>query len=77
MTRAVTSGDKVKSVSKCLESVDSCEGRERLAKLLESLPYPHYAPAPEGLLVRIEASGKRTTGRFVNRKFQPIRATRK
>jgi hypothetical protein len=38
------------------------------------LPYPHFEPAPgsAGLLVRIEANGKRTTGRFVNRKFQPV-----
>jgi len=28
-------------------------------------------------LVRIEANGKRTTGRFVNRKFQRTRAAKK
>jgi hypothetical protein len=27
-----------------------------------------------GLLVRIEASGKRMTGRFVNRKFRPVKS---
>jgi hypothetical protein len=43
------------------------------------LPYPHYEPAPDspGLLVRIEANGKRTTGRFVNRKFQEAKSGRK
>ena len=57
--------------------MDSAEGRKRLAEHLKSLPYPHFEPAPgsAGLLVRIEANGKRTTGRFVNRKFQPARST--
>jgi hypothetical protein len=42
---------------------------------LKSRPYPHYEAAAEapGLLVRIEADGKRTVGRFVNRQFQPIK----
>lgn len=66
-------------LSECLHSVDSPEGRKRLAAHLKSLPYPHYEPAPDspGVLVRIEANGKRTTGRFVNRKFQEIKSGRK
>lgn len=60
-----------KSLSACLDSVDSPEGRRRVADHLESLPFPHYAPAPgrPGLLVRIEADGTRTVGRFLNRRF--------
>jgi len=62
-------------LSACLESVDLAEGRQRLSKYLASQPYPHYEPAPcaPGLLVRIEANGKRALGRFVNRKFQVVR----
>jgi hypothetical protein len=74
---ALSKAAKVKPLSACLQSVDSPEGRQRLAEHLNSLPYPHYQPALGGLLVRIEADGKRTTGRFVNRKFQPVRAAKK
>jgi ParD-like antitoxin of type II bacterial toxin-antitoxin system len=70
---------KAKPLSACLQSIDSGEGRRRLTEHLRSLPYPHYEAAPggKGLLVRIEANGKRTTGRFVNRKFQPVRAAKR
>ena len=63
-------------LSACLESVDSPEGRQRVADLLESGPFPHYQAHPDrpGLLVRIDANGSRTVGRFVRRQFQPIRA---
>ncbi len=73
---ALCNAGKAKSLSACLQSVDSPEGRQRLAEHLKTLPFPHYEAAPGGLLVRIEADGKRTTGRFVNRKFQPVRAAR-
>ena len=61
-------------LSECLETVDSAEGRNRLDKYLDTIPYPHYAPAPNkpGLLVRTDKKGKRTVGRFVNRHFQPV-----
>jgi ParD-like antitoxin of type II ParDE toxin-antitoxin system len=74
---ALAKSAMVKPLSACLQSVDSPEGRQRLAEHLNSLPYPHYESAPGGLLVRIEANGKRTTGRFVNRRFQPVRAAKK
>jgi len=66
-------------LSECLESVDSPEGRRRVVEYLNAQPYPHYEPAQglPGLLVRIEADGKRTTGRFVDRKFQKVVAKRK
>ena len=57
-------------LSKCLSSVNSPEGRKRLAEHLKTLPFPHYEPADApGLLVRIDANGRRTLGRFVNREF--------
>ncbi len=74
---ALAKAGKAKPLSACLQTVDSPEGRARLAEHLKSLPYPHYEAAPGGLLVRVEANGKRTTGRFVNRKFQPVRVTKK
>lgn len=74
---ALSKAGKAKPLSACLRSVDSQEGRTRLAEHLNSLAYPHYEPAPGGLLVRIEANGKLTTGRFINRKFQPARAVKK
>ncbi len=66
----------MKPLSACLQSADSPEGRQRVVEHLNSLPYPHYEPAPNELLVRIEANGKRTTGRFVNRKFEAVRAAK-
>ena len=66
-------------LSECLESVDTSKGRNRLGKYLDTLPYPHYEQAPDkpGFLVRIEASGKRTIGRFVNRQFQIVSSKKK
>jgi hypothetical protein len=74
---ALCKAGKAKPLSACIKTIDSPAGRKRLAAHLRSLPYPHYEPAPgvAGLLVRIEANGKRTTGRFVNRKFQPAKST--
>jgi len=62
-------------LSTCLESVDSAEGRARIAAVLDRLPFPHYEPHPDrpGLLVRIDAEGRRTVGRFVKRQFKPVR----
>lgn len=62
-------------LSACLESVDSPAGRRRVAEYLDAQPFPHYqqAPSAPGYLVRIEADGKRTVGRFVNRQFKAHR----
>ncbi|MGP8200284.1 MAG: TA system antitoxin ParD family protein [Limisphaerales bacterium] len=59
-------------LSECLASADSSKGRRRLETYLNTLPYPHYEPAPNkpGFLVRIDEGGKRTVGRFVNRRFR-------
>ena len=63
-------------LSACLESVDSQQGRRLVADFLESRPFPHYQPHPDrpGLLVRVDADGSRMVGRFVKRRFQPIKA---
>jgi hypothetical protein len=76
---ALCKSGKAKPLSACLNAIDSIEGRKRLAEHLNSLPYPHYEPASDfpGMLVRIEADGRRTTGRFVNRKFQVAKPGRK
>ena len=64
-----------RALSACLDSVDSAEGRDRVSDYLQGEPYPHYQPYPEqaGLLVRIEANGERTVGRFVNRRFKAVK----
>ncbi len=61
-------------LSECLASVDTEAGRRRVAEYLESRPFPHYEPAPgsPGLMVRIDADGTRTTGRFVGREFRAV-----
>lgn len=74
---ALSKAGKARPLWACLGSVQSPEGRQRLAQHLKSLPYPHYEPAAGGWLVRIGADGRRTTGRFVNRKFQARRAAKK
>ncbi len=67
------SGDAA-PLSKSFGSADSPRGRRRLAGHLKTLPYPHYKPAAaSGLLVKIDADGRRTTGRFVNRRFQAVK----
>jgi hypothetical protein len=62
-------------LSECLSVVETAGGRKRLQEYLDSEPFPHFAPHPTqpGLLIRTEADGKRTTGRFVNREFVPVK----
>ncbi len=68
---ALSRAGAAQPLSACLESVDSDEGRRRVADHLQTLPFPHYEPAEiPGLLIRISADGKRTAGRFVNRQFR-------
>jgi hypothetical protein len=76
---ALSRNANVKSLSDCLDSVDTPEGRERVSTFLQSHPFPHYEPSPEspGLLIRTDANGKKTTGRFVNRKFEQVRASKR
>jgi hypothetical protein len=62
----------VRPLSECLQSVDTNEGRRRVADHLQNQPFPHFEPAPDapGMLVRIEEDGTRTVGRFVDRQFR-------
>ena len=71
---ALCQANQTKSLSGCVNSIDTEEGLERLKAHLQSLPYPHYEPVQDspGLLVKIEANGKRTIGKFINRKFQAV-----
>lgn len=68
------SGD-VKPLSELIASVDSPEGRRRVADYLAQQQFPHYeaAPGQPGYLLRIESNGNRTIGKFVNREFQPAK----
>ncbi len=68
---ALRQAGSAKPVSELLATVDSPQGQQRVAEYLESQPFPHYEPSPgmPGMLVRIEADGKRSVGRFVNRQF--------
>jgi hypothetical protein len=62
----------VRPLSECFASIDTDEGRRRVAAYLDSRPFPHFEPAPDapGLLVRIEQDGTRTLGRFVGGEFR-------
>lgn len=73
---ALCQSASARPLSACLDAVDSATGRRLVAEFLQTQPYPHYEPAPDapGLLVRIEADGRRTVGRFVNRQFKAIRS---
>lgn len=66
-------------LSECLNSADSPKGRKRLKAYLESQPFPHYEAYPDiaGLLVRIDADGRRTIGRFIKRQFRPIKSAKR
>lgn len=70
---ALCRAGSARPLSICLDTVDSAEGRQRVAEYLQSRPFPHYEAADTpGLLVRITANGQRTLGRFVNRQFEPL-----
>jgi hypothetical protein len=69
----------VRPLSSCLNTVDSPEGRQRVATYLQSQPFPHHEPHPRtpGLMIRIDKDRKRAIGRFVNREFRPVTPARK
>jgi len=66
-------------LSNALASVDTPTGRARVSKHLARQPFPHFEADPDNpaLLIRIDANGRRTRGRFVNRKFQAVKSNRK
>jgi len=59
------------SLSYLLDTVEKPEGRRRLKAYLDSEPFPHFEQhsTDRRLLIRIEANGARSVGRFVNRQF--------
>jgi ParD-like antitoxin of type II bacterial toxin-antitoxin system len=54
-----------------IASIDTPEGKRRTREYLASQPFPHFEAAfePPGYLVRIDADGTRTVGRFVDQTF--------
>ena len=63
----------VRPLSELIAEVEAPPGRQRLAEHLDGLPFPHYQPHPDraGLLIRTDANGSRTVGRFQQRIFTP------
>jgi hypothetical protein len=61
-------------LSRSLSTVDSTEGRRRVADYLDARPFPHYEPSSHGpgVVVRVEQDGMRTLGRFVDREFRAV-----
>jgi hypothetical protein len=76
---ALSRARKAMPLSKCMAMLDSPAGRKRLTTYLQSEPYPHFEPAPgqKGLLVRTEANGQKTLGRFIRREFRPVTTAKK
>lgn len=68
---ALKQSEAARCLASLLKSVDSGEGRERVCAYLETRPFPHFEACAEepGMLIKIEADGTRTRGRFVNRVF--------
>lgn len=66
---------EMQPLSEALASVDTPAGRKRVADVLASKPFPHFNqyPGDPALLIRTDADGKRTVGRFVNREFVPVK----
>lgn len=63
-----------RSLAESIAAVDTDLGRERVRVYLQSRPFPHFEPCPaSGMLVKIDADGTRTRGRFVNRVFVEAR----
>jgi hypothetical protein len=60
-----------KPLSELVAAVGQPAGAQCLKKTLEELPFPHFAPSSEhpGLLIKTEADGSQSVGRFVDRVF--------
>lgn len=63
-----------RTLSELVASIDGPEGRARLKAYLDDRPFPHFEahPTRKGLLVRIDADGSKSVGRFKNRQFIEI-----
>ena len=77
MSHPLLSQARPQTVAECLASVGTPQGDARLQQYLLALPFPHYEADPDNthLLVRIDESGQKTRGRFVNRRFTEIEGT--
>jgi hypothetical protein len=66
---------KPTSVSEVLADVDSAAGRARSAAHLAAAPFPQFSAAPgrPGLVLKVDADGTRTIGRFVKRAFVAVK----
>jgi hypothetical protein len=62
-----------RSLSESIETVNKPLGRQRLAAYLESRPFPRFAadPVEAQVMIREDADGSRTRGRFSGGKFIP------
>lgn len=70
---ALQQSGTAQSLAQAIASVDTEEGRERVRTYLASGPFPHFESCSEpGMLVKIDADGTRTRGRFVNRVFVEV-----
>lgn len=60
-----------KPLSELVATIGTPEGDARLKAYLESEPFPHFEPhrTRKGVLIRIDADGTRSVGRFVDREF--------
>jgi hypothetical protein len=71
---AISRRGAARPLADLLAEVEKPAGRKRLAQHLATQPFPRYEahPSRPGLLVRIDADGSRTVGRFVSRVFTPV-----
>lgn len=71
---ALIQSGKAVPLSESIARIDTPEGRKLVREYLDEQPYPHYVPVPQepGLLYRIEEDGKKTKGRFINRRFTSV-----
>jgi len=76
---ALRKTSSVRSLYDALMSVETPEGKRRIAEVLARQPFPHYrqAESEPGMLVRVEEDGTETVGRFVNRTFVAASSTRR
>lgn len=72
-TRAKSTAE---SLSHSLETINQPEGRARLQAYLESRPFPRFwaDPVEAEVMVREDADGTRTRGRFIGREFVALNA---
>lgn len=68
---------KSEPLSEALAMVDTPAGRERVEAVIATRPYPHFKQCPSHpeLLIRIDEDGTETTGRFINRRFVPVKSS--